>query len=124
MRVACVDDDPMILRLVKTALERRLGAQVSAYTNSIVALDALREEEPPELGILDAMMPNLDGFSLCEALLQEWKGREPRIIFLTAGGPGHRERALKSGAFAALSKPFQPNELMREIARLCGEETA
>lgn len=124
MRVACVDDDPMILRLLATALERRLGAQVTAYTDSREALDGLLRDGPPELVILDAMMPGLDGFELCQRLRDEWQDAAPRIVFLTAGGAGHRERALECGAEAALAKPFQPNELVREIARLCGQELA
>ncbi len=122
MRVACVDDDPMILRLLMTALERRLGATVTGYTDSQVALDTLLQDAPPELLILDAMMPGLDGFELCRRLREAWEGQAPRIVFLTAGGPGHRERALACGAEAALDKPFQPNELVREISRLCGKE--
>ena len=122
VRVACVDDDPMILRLLTVALEKRLGAEVWGYSDPSVALTELREREPPDLLILDVMMPELDGYALFHALKAAWSGSEPRIIFLTAGGPVHRERALEEGAEAALEKPFQPNELAWEVARICGRE--
>lgn len=118
MQVVCIDDDPMILRLVITALQRTIGVEAQGFTDSSEALNVLRGGEPPALIILDAMMPGLDGFALCRTL-RETEGFETvPIVFLTAGGPAHLAQAMELGATAALPKPFQPNQLVREIATI------
>ncbi|MEM6730977.1 MAG: response regulator [Myxococcota bacterium] len=122
MEIVCIDDDPMILKLLTIALQRRLSASVLSFSNPRTALDELVDRDPPDLVVLDAMMPEVDGFDVCRALMRAWGVEQTCFIFLTAGGPGHQERALEVGAAAALSKPFQPNQLVREIARILEAE--
>lgn len=121
MRVVCIDDDPMILRLVSLALERGLGSEVTAYADPVRALQELSAGPPPDLVVLDAMMPELDGYAVHEDFKRLWGDDLPLVVFLTAGGPQHRERALASGAVAALAKPFQPNQLVRDLSRILAE---
>ncbi|MEO1175320.1 MAG: response regulator, partial [Myxococcota bacterium] len=122
VRVVCIDDDPMILRLVTIALERGLGSEVIAYDDPVRAVRELRHTPPPDLVVMDAMMPDLDGYAVYDDLKRAWKESFPRVVFLTAGGPQHRERALASGAVAALAKPFQPNQLVRELERIIAND--
>jgi len=116
MKVLLADDDTVLHRVLGHRLTREGFSLQSAY-NGREALEFAREE-PPDLLILDGMMPELDGF----AVLREWR-REPKlagipVIMLTAR---NREDdvvgALAEGAVDYLTKPFSPAELIARVRR-------
>lgn len=89
------------------------GYAVSAVTDGLAALEAVRREKPA-LVLLDVMLPGLDGFGVCEQLRRE-KNDVP-ILFMTArSSSDDRVRGLELGGDDYLGKPFELRELMLRV---------
>jgi two-component system phosphate regulon response regulator PhoB len=111
-RVLIVDDNPQILELLEAYLES-LPVSVSLANDGEAALAAV-EDSPPDLILLDIMMPAMSGWDVCRELRR--KGLDIPIIMLTARGEeGDRVRGLDAGADDYVSKPFSPTELVARI---------
>lgn len=114
--VLVVDDEEDIRHLVKVNLEMD-GHQVMLARDGAEALDAVRAT-PPDVMILDLMMPKVDGWKVLETVK-----REPNldiqnipILMLTAhDSPENRMRGGIEGAIRYLAKPFSAEELRREV---------
>jgi DNA-binding response OmpR family regulator len=116
-RVLVVDDEPNIVMSLEF-LMRRAGFEVSVARNGREALDAL-EGSPPDLLLLDVMMPEFDGYEVCERIRArpEWCGT--KIVMLTARGREvERERGLSLGADAYVTKPFSTRDLVEQVKRM------
>jgi CheY-like chemotaxis protein len=114
-RVLIVDDDPWILRMVSTLLEKRGYAIATAGDGEegLMRADQLR----PDLIITDVMMPKLDGWSLVRALRSRPELALVPVIFLTAlGGEEDRIKGFRLGADDYLPKPFRFEELDLRVA--------
>ncbi len=119
-RVLVVDDEPNIVMSLEF-LMRRAGFEVEVARNGREALAAL-DGPPPDLLLLDVMMPEFDGYEVCGRIRarHEWNGT--KIIMLTARGrDAERERGLKLGADAYVTKPFSTRELVDQVRRMLGE---
>ena len=116
-KVLVVDDDPQLLRMVGTILER--GNHLPLLeSNPLQALERIRDERPG-LVILDLMMPELSGHDLCAQIRASDDISGVPILILTARSQSvDREAALAIGADAYLSKPVMPADLMEVIDRL------
>ncbi len=116
MKVLFADDDIILHRVLVHRLTRE-GITVQSAYNGREALE-MAERNPPDVLVLDGMMPELDGF----AVLREWRGRQTLnqipVIMLTAR---NRESdvvaALEEGAVDYLTKPFSPTELVARLKR-------
>lgn len=118
--VLVVDDDPLILRVVATVLDLEEYEVVTA-TSAEEALDRL-ESARPDLVVSDVMMPEMDGFELCEKIRSDPAMATLPIILLTARDSDEdRRRGAEVGGGAYLTKPFSPLELIDEIDRLLQE---
>jgi DNA-binding response OmpR family regulator len=118
-RVLVVDDEPNIVMSLEF-LMRRAGFDVQVARNGAEALAALGGS-PPDLMLLDVMMPEFDGYEVCERIRArpEWNGT--RIVMLTARGrDAERERGLKLGADAYVTKPFSTRDLVEQVKRMLG----
>lgn len=116
-RVLVVDDEPNIVMSLEF-LMRRAGFEVAVARNGREALDAL-EGSPPDLLLLDVMMPEFDGYEVCERIRarSEWRGT--KIVMLTARGREvERERGLSLGADAYVTKPFSTRDLVEQVKRM------
>jgi two-component system alkaline phosphatase synthesis response regulator PhoP len=114
-RLLLVDDEPDILEFVGYNL-RKEGFQVFTASNGKEGLK-LADEVKPHLILLDVMMPDLDGFSVCEAVRLE--NQEVPILFLTAlNAANDRVKGLKLGADDYLNKPFHLEELLLRVKSL------
>lgn len=111
-----MDDNPNILRVLRTNLERT-GHRVSTAADGLKAL-ALVENDRPDLVITDLNMPRLDGVELIRRLRQEPRFQAIPVIVLTARGQDedHLE-AIRSGAVYSLHKPVHPAELLEVVQR-------
>src|SRR6185295_9148076 len=114
-RILIVDDDPWILRMVSTLLEKRGYGIFTAQDGE----EGLRraEEIKPDLVITDVMMPKMDGWELVRAM----RARPPLaltpVLFLTAlSGEEDRIRGFRLGADDFLPKPFRFEELDLRVA--------
>ena len=111
MRITVVDDEKEIADLVKTVLAAE-GYEVDVYYCAREALDAMLAQ-PPDLAILDVMMPQIDGFTLCTKLRQS---HTFPILFLTARqSDGDKIAGLTLGADDYITKPFWPPVLVARV---------
>jgi CheY-like chemotaxis protein len=117
-RILCVDDEPDIRRVLAAALAHGLGAEVDGVGSAAEAFDYLAAAPaPPDLIILDARMPEMNGFEACAKLRQDPALAGVPILFLTAGSDTE-EAALAAGANGCLAKPFDPMTVGDQIRRL------
>jgi two-component system, OmpR family, alkaline phosphatase synthesis response regulator PhoP len=113
-RVLAVDDEPDVLSLVETKLQKA-GFEVFTATNGQEALERAKVEKP-DVVIMDVMMPKLDGLSACTRIKQELGEAAPIVILLTARGQeADVVEGLGSGADDYMVKPFAPRELVARV---------
>ncbi len=118
-RVLVVDDEPNIVMSLEF-LMKRAGFEVQVARNGREALAAL-EGAPPDLLLLDVMMPELDGYEVCERIRQRPEWNATKIIMLTARGrDAERQRGLALGADRYVTKPFSTRELVEQAKQLLG----
>jgi two-component system response regulator MprA len=115
LRILLVEDDPAMTALISAGLQYE-GFIVTTARTGLEGLDAVAQS-PPDLVILDWMLPVLDGLSLCRRLRQS---SDAPIIMLTAkDAVEDRVAGLNAGADDYLVKPFHLDELLARIrARL------
>lgn len=118
MRILVVEDQDSIRRMIEALVQAR-GYKVTAASSGVKALDVALTE-PPDLVLLDLMMPGqFDGFEVCRRLRAEPSTRSIPIIVITAmDDDAARTRATEAGANAFYTKPFSPIALLKEIERL------
>ena len=123
-RVLIVDDDPDIQGLVSYNLSQA-GFRVTNAVTGSAALESVREQ-PPDLIILDIMLPDLDGLEVCRTLRMRANSRRIPIIMLTARTEeSDRVVGFELGADDYVMKPFSPRELVlrvKSIFRRVGED--
>ena len=113
-RVLIVDDDPDIVRLVSYNLSHS-GYEVQIATSGREALD-LVQKQPPDLIVLDVMLPDVDGLEVCRTLRLQAPSRRIPILMLTARGEEiDRVVGFELGADDYVSKPFSPRELVLRV---------
>ena len=116
-RVLVVDDEPNIVMSLEF-LMRRAGFEVSVARNGQEALEKL-EGVPPDLLLLDVMMPEFDGYEVCERIRARPEWNATKIVMLTARGREvERERGLALGADAYVTKPFSTRDLVDQVKRM------
>ncbi len=121
LRIHVVDDDPSILELVRTALEL-VGHTVTTSSSGADALEAMAAA-PPDLAILDMMMPGMDGAELCRRLRQREETRDIGIIILSAKiYDADRQAAMGAGANAYATKPIRIEKLLDVVAQVVTDE--
>ena len=118
-RIYVVDDEPDMVELLATVLKAE-GHEVETYTDGRTALARVLEE-PPELLLLDLMMPDLDGMELLKLLRLDTRGADVPVLVVSARS-GHQDQlgTLQLGANAYICKPFSPRELVRQVRQLLG----
>ncbi|MCB0704505.1 MAG: response regulator transcription factor [Saprospiraceae bacterium] len=115
MRILLADDEENIREVVRMNLEME-NYEVIAAANGRMAIKYFNEQHF-DLIILDVMMPELDGFQVCEQI--RLTNMEVPIIFLTAKGTSvDRISGLKRGADDYLTKPFHLEELLLRVKNL------
>jgi len=110
-RALVVEDDPNIVDLIRSNLAVR-GFDTVVSIDGLRALNLLETEEP-DIVLLDLMLPEVDGFELCQ-LIRE---RSPVAIIVVSARGGERDKvtALNMGADDYLTKPFSIEELLARI---------
>ncbi|MEG4574009.1 adenylate/guanylate cyclase domain-containing protein [Microcoleus sp. N3A4] len=113
--ILVVDDTPDNLRLLIKILQKN-NYKVRPVTNGFSALDAI-QSSAPDLILLDIMMPDLDGYELCQKLKSDPQFREIPIIFLSALEEGiNKAKAFEVGAADYITKPFQVKEVLARVS--------
>ncbi len=107
-RVLVVDDDPTLLEIAAAYLSAA-GAVVDLAPDSVSALE-IATAQPPDLVVLDRMIPGVDGLTVARRL--RVTSAVPIIMLTALGEPEHRIEGLEAGADDYLTKPFSPRELV------------
>jgi len=116
-RILIIEDDKDIVELVRYNLEKE-GLRVTSADNGATGLAQLKES-PPDLVILDLMLPRLPGLEICKEVRRDPKLPRLPILMLTArGDEADRVVGLEMGADDYVSKPFSPRELVARVKAL------
>ena len=113
--VLVVEDNAALRSIIAEALDED-GYSVSIADNGRSALDIARQS-PPDLVILDLMMPHMNGEQFCSAI-RELSGLESRPIIVVSAAQGTAEVGERLGAAASLNKPFDLFELTDLVGAL------
>ena len=112
--VLVVDDEEMTRNLLRLMLERT-GFEILEAEDGLKALEMVTEHLPDVL-LLDVMMPNMDGFAVCEAVRNQVETADIPIILLSARtSEDFVQRGLEAGANRYLGKPIGRDELVRTL---------
>jgi DNA-binding response OmpR family regulator len=121
--ILVADDEPNIVLSLEFIL-KQAGYRVRVAPDGEAALAAIGQE-PPDLLVLDAMMPRRDGFDVCGTIRANpaWGG--VRILMLTAkGSDAERSKGLALGADDYLTKPFSNREVVERVRQLLAARRA
>jgi len=112
--ILSVDDERDVTELVSFHLTRA-GFTVLTASSGRQALDIIQTRRP-DLVLLDLMLPDIDGFGVCEILHRHPETATVPIIILTAWATSDaRHLGLELGALDYLTKPFSPRELVERV---------
>src|SRR5437867_466742 len=113
--VLIAEDDAISRKILQNWL-KNWGYQVIIAEDGAKAWDILQEESPPELLILDWMMPGIEGTELCRRIRSRQRVPYQYILLLTANNDKQDVvRGLEAGAEDYLTKPFEPSELRARL---------
>jgi CheY-like chemotaxis protein len=120
-RVLVVDDDEVIRRLIAVNLQLE-GFDVSTAVDGQDCLDKVARIDPDVI-TLDVMMPRLDGWETAIQLRKSPDTARIKVVLITARAQeDDKSRASDVGADAYLTKPFDPNEMIRIVRELAGRD--
>lgn len=118
-KILIVDDDPNILLSVEFLLVKN-GFNVLVARNGMEAMEII-EDTVPDIVLLDIMMPDVDGYVICEYIKKNERTKSAKVIFLSAKS---REVDVnfgyEMGADLYMVKPFSTRTLLEKINELIG----
>jgi DNA-binding response OmpR family regulator len=112
--ILLVEDEPALVETLEYTLQRQ-GYTVTVATDGVAALEKARSE-PPDLVILDVMLPRMDGFEVCRVLRQEMT--VPILMLTARTDEVDKIVGLEVGADDYLTKPFNMRELTARVKAL------
>ncbi len=116
-RVLLIEDEPNIIEAISFILSRD-GWNVSTHSNGHDAVDVVLGE-PPDLLILDVMLPGKSGYDILRELREDEKTLGLPVLMLTARGQSRdREMAERAGASRFMTKPFSNAEVLEVVREL------
>jgi phosphate regulon transcriptional regulator PhoB len=116
-RILIIEDDRDIIELVRYNLVNE-GFQVSAASDGTAGLASLKKS-PPDILLLDLMLPRLSGLEICKEIRRDSALNRLPILMLTARGEeADRVVGLEMGADDYVTKPFSPRELVARVRAL------
>lgn len=121
-RILCVDDEPDIRMVLERALELTLEAEVATAASAREAFEYLEDHPPPDVILLDGVMPGMDGYQACARLHADPRFHSIPVVFLSARADlEEQERARAVGATACLAKPFDPMTIGDQLCQALEE---
>ena len=115
-RILVVDDEPLIVEIISETLSPE-GHQIQKAYSGEEAMSRLnQEQEPPDLVLLDLMLPGMDGLEVSRQMQQDARLNHIPIIMLTAKTATYdRKTGYQKGADDYITKPFDPDELLLRV---------
>lgn len=123
-RILTVDDEQTNLRLFQSMIHKYMpDADIRAAEGGHAALSAVKEFLP-DIILLDARMPDLDGFEVCRRVKTDPATADTPVLMVSGAyiDAGHRVSGFEGGADAYICKPFKPQELIAQIKALLVEK--
>ncbi len=121
--VLLVEDEPHIVRLVTYILEKEGFTVVTARGGEEALTRAAAERV--DLVLLDLMLPEMNGYEVCQHLKQDARTRDIPVVVLSARAqPREVERGYQMGAVGYITKPFEPSTLSAHIKGALARDTA
>ena len=114
-RILVVDDEPNMLRLLKTILMDKTGYEVTT-TNNPLEVSKLLQEGHHDLVITDLKMPLVDGIDLI-GIVKNIEAAMPIIVITAYGTIETAEEAIQKGAYDFITKPFRKETILITIKR-------
>jgi CheY-like chemotaxis protein len=117
--ILVVDDAPANIQLLSGVLREKY--KVKAATSGVKALAVSQKTPPPDLILLDIIMPELDGYEVCRQLKTNPTTMDIPVVFITGNISSQDEhRGLEMGAVAYLGKPIDSGKLLETVERILG----
>jgi len=115
--VLVVDDEPSNIDLIKGVLSE--GVKVKAATNGTLAIKIAQKVPPPDIILLDVMMPEMDGHEVCRRLKADPATSNIPVVFLSGNDSADEiKTGMEMGALAYLSKPVNPDALREVLGKI------
>ena len=120
--VLVVDDSPTIRKIVEITLKRQ-GIEVVSASSGVIALAAIANT-PPQLILLDIMLPKVNGYQICQIIRRNPAYRHIPVVMLSGkDGVFDKVRGKLVGATEYITKPFEPRDLLRVVRKYVKAET-
>jgi two-component system alkaline phosphatase synthesis response regulator PhoP len=119
-KILIVDDEKSLRELVKESLEKLedKGVELIVAANGEEAIEFVKAEKP-ELIILDVMLPGMNGFEVCNIVKNKLGMKDTYVLILTASMVGiNKENYEDVGADILMTKPFDPDEIIKVAAKI------
>ena len=115
--ILVVDDSPMLREMI-TGLLDKTGLQISVAQDGHEAKEKIATD-PPDLVVLDVVMPNMNGYELCRWVKSNEATKNVLVILCSSKSEEFdRYWGIKQGADAYVIKPFRPGELLNTVKTL------
>lgn len=112
--ILVVDDQPENVEILVQALDEFYDVQIAL--NGAEALQIAQSKSPPDLILLDIMMPGMDGYEVCHRLRSDEQTREIPVLFISSlNQTSDLVRAFQVGGLDYITKPFQREEVMARV---------
>lgn len=116
-RVLVIDDDPKILKMIKTIFSREEDLEVATADSGFQAGLAI-SNWLPDIILLDFLMPEMDGFEVCQRLKSDEKTKDIPIIAVTVlKDPKEIKKMQSVGITDYISKPFKSQDLLEKVKK-------
>jgi twitching motility two-component system response regulator PilG len=117
--ILVVDDSPTIRKLIGMTMSKN-GYQIIEAEDGNEALEKIQMHGVPDVVLLDVSMPGMDGYAVCKIMRQNPQMAETPVIMLSGkDGFFNKIRSKMAGSTMFLSKPFQPEGLLRAVQTYC-----
>lgn len=115
-KILVVDDEPNMLRLLKTILTDKTGYEVETTNNPLEVEKLLKEQGPFQVVVTDLKMPLVDGIDLID-IIRRIDDSIPIIIITAYGTLETAEEAIQKGAYDFITKPFRKESILITVKR-------
>ena len=122
-RILVVDDSPMLREMISGLLDKS-GLTISVAKDGEEAKEKIAAD-PPDLVVLDVVMPNMNGYELCRWVKSEPATKNVLVILCSSKSEEFdRYWGIKQGADAYVIKPFRPGELIETVQTLLASKVS
>jgi twitching motility two-component system response regulator PilG len=112
--VLVVDDSPTIRKIVEVTLKRE-GYRVNTCDSAMKALASIADD-PPDLVLLDVLLPVMDGYHVCSIIKKRYRDI-PVVMLSSKDGFFDKVRGKMAGSTQYMTKPFEPRELVEVVRK-------